>query len=121
MEHVAHKNIINTNTKHIGIYNDNPDTTATEKLRSEACISVPADFQTFGELGFQTIPAGKYAITTHHGSYDKLHDTYRALYGKWLPESGYTPSDKPAFELYHNSPQDTAPEDLVTDIYLPLE
>ena len=46
---------------------------------------------------------------------------YAALCGQWLPSSGRRERSAPCFEVYKNSPQDTPPEDLVTDIYLPLE
>ena len=118
---LASKNLLNANTQAIGIYYDNPDTTETCKLRSDACISVPEHFEPFDEIGFQTIPAGKYAMTIHHGPYEGLANIYRELYGSWLPNSGEMPSDRPCFERYVNSPQDTAPENLITEIYLPLK
>ena len=41
--------------------------------------------------------------------------------GVWLPNSGYEAADAPIFEAYLNSPPETPPNDLVTDIHLPLE
>jgi AraC family transcriptional regulator len=49
----------------------------------------------------------------------RLHQTDAGLYGEWLPRSGREPADMHAFVIYRNGPQDTAPEDLVTDIYVP--
>jgi AraC family transcriptional regulator len=40
--------------------------------------------------------------------------------GEWLPQSGETSGPGVAYELYRNDPTDTAPEDLVTEIYVPL-
>jgi hypothetical protein len=37
------------------------------------------------------------------------------------PGSGEEDADSPAFEVYLNSPMDTAPEDLLTEICLPLK
>jgi AraC family transcriptional regulator len=34
--------------------------------------------------------------------------------------SGREPADAPVFEEYLNSPRDTAPTELLSDIYLPL-
>lgn len=45
---------------------------------------------------------------------------YQWLYGEWLVRSGLEPADAPVFEEYLNNPRDTAPSDLLTDIYLPL-
>ncbi len=57
----------------------------------------------------QTVPAGmthrdvpeaEYAVFEHHGSLVSLHDTYNAIYGEWLPQSGYTRAEADDFELY---------------------
>ncbi len=74
-----------------------------------------------GEVGVQTLEGGEYAVITHRGPYPRLGETYRWLYGVWLPTSGREPRHAPPFEVYRNSPQETAPEDLLTDIHLPLE
>jgi AraC family transcriptional regulator len=38
-----------------------------------------------------------------------------------LPRSGREPADAAMFDIYLNSPMDTAPEDLLTEICLPLK
>ena len=54
------------------------------------------------------------------GPYTLLPTAYDQIYGTWLPASGEVPSDYPSFEIYLNSPMDTAPEDLLTQICVPL-
>jgi AraC family transcriptional regulator len=49
-----------------------------------------------------------------------MQAAYQWLYGTWLVQSGEEPADAPVFEEYLNSPRDTAPADLLSDIYLPL-
>ena len=44
----------------------------------------------------------------------------RLHFGEWLMQSGREAGDAPAFEEYLNNPRDTAPPELLTDIYLPL-
>ena len=105
----------------LGISHDDPDVTPADKIRYDACISVDESFQPEGEVGVQGIEGGEYAVVTHRGPYEKLSETYAWICGKWLPGSGRELRPTPGFELYRNSPQDTAPEDLVTDIHLPLE
>lgn len=46
------------------------------------------------------VPHKKYAVFTHIGSVDTLGDTYKAIYSKWLPESGYELVFTYDFELY---------------------
>jgi AraC family transcriptional regulator len=45
---------------------------------------------------------------------------YRWLFETWLPASGRSIRDEVMFEHYLNSPRDVAPEELLTEIGLPL-
>ena len=47
-------------------------------------------------------------------------ETYALLMGQWLPRSGRQVPPQPCFEIYLNDPGSTDPEDLVTDVYVPL-
>jgi AraC family transcriptional regulator len=113
--------LLGPGTKLIGISHDNPHVTPAEKLRYDACIATDQPFEPVGEIGVQEIPGGEYVVVTHRGPYEKLADTYAWLYGDWLPQSGREPAESPGFQLHHNTPPETPPEDLVTDIYVPLK
>ncbi|MFH1419699.1 MAG: AraC family transcriptional regulator, partial [Planctomycetota bacterium] len=105
----------------LGVSHDDPDVTPADKIRYDACMTVGESFQPDGEVGVQEVEGGEYAVMTHHGPYEKLNETYAKLCGQWLPSSGRELRSAPPFELYRNSPRDTAPEDLLTDIHLPLQ
>ncbi len=109
------------NTLVLGLYPDDPRITPADKLRCDCCITVGDDFRAEGEVGVQTIEGGEYAVATHRGPFEQLGAVYDWLYGTWLPSSGREPRHAPPFEVYRNSPQQVAPEDLLTEIYLPLE
>jgi AraC family transcriptional regulator len=49
-----------------------------------------------------------------------IGDTYARLCGEWLPGSGAELLHAPSLEFYLNSPKTTEPENLVTNIYMPL-
>jgi DNA gyrase inhibitor GyrI len=66
-------------------------------------------------------PGGEYAVTTHQGSYEKLPETYVRLYREWLPKMGREPADAPGFQHHPHASPETALEDLVTRIYVPLK
>lgn len=108
-------------TKFITIYHDNPDITNETKLRTDVCITVPPDAQVDGEIGKATIPAGKYAIAHFEITPDKYGDAWNAVYGGWLPESGYQPDDRPCFELYLGDPKEHPEGKHVVDIYAPVK
>jgi AraC family transcriptional regulator len=105
----------------LGICHDDPDVTPPDKIRYDACVSVDEDFVPEGDIGVQVVAGGDYAVTTHFGPYHKLGDTYTKLLGQWLPRSGRELRSAPCFEVYLNDPQSTEPEDLLTDIYAPLQ
>jgi AraC family transcriptional regulator len=83
------------------------------------CIQ-PDDLPLSGTLAWHTLASGLYAVFLHHGPYETLHQTWRAIYRDWLPHSGETPGAAPPLELMLNSPQHTAPADLLTEIWIPL-
>jgi AraC family transcriptional regulator len=115
------RGLLGPDTLYIGISHDDPSVTPPDKLRYDACIPVGPDVQAEGEVGVQEIAGGEYALTTHHGPYMKLDKTYAELCGQWLPGSGREPGSGPCFEIYRNW-QDMPPEDdLLTDVYLPLQ
>ena len=108
-------------TKPITIYHDNPDITDETKLRTDVCITVPADAKVDGEIGKATIPAGKCAIAHFEINLDQYGDAWNAVYGGWLPESGYQPDDRPCFELYLGDPKEHPEGKHTVDIYAPVK
>ncbi len=104
----------------LGLSHDDPDVTAPDRLRYDAAIVVGPEVQGEGEIWVQEIPGGEYAVTTHRGPYEKMNETYRALFGQWLPNSGREPGPGPSLEFYRNSPETVKPEDLLTEIWIPL-
>ncbi len=91
---------------------------AWEKIRYDACFSVTEEVKTPPEMGMQIIPGGKFAVTTHYGSYEGIHAAYRELYGKWLPSSGYQLKNSvPTFEKYIKVP----PEELRSEACVTIE
>ncbi len=116
----SHK-LINKKTQMIGISHDSPDITDADKLRYDACITLSQPVQPQGEFNLQTIAGGRYALFVHKGPYEKFDETYRLIFGRWLAQSGERLRDEPIFERYLNrDPRRTRPENLRTEIYVPL-
>jgi AraC family transcriptional regulator len=112
--------LIDSKTQFIGLCHDDPEITPSDKIRYDACLTVDSHFKPEGDIGMQTISGGDYAVLTHFGPYAKLNESYKKLIGEWIPRSGRELRSSPCFEIYLNSPENTAPEDLITDIYAPL-
>ena len=120
-QHVKEECLFSAGVEHIGIYHDDPNVTATEKLRADICLVVPKAVSPKGEIGIKEIAGGKYAVFTYLGPYSNLARVCNAIYSQWLPDSGYELRNVPSFEKYVNDPERTAPEKLKTEIYLPIE
>lgn len=112
-------------TRHVqgpfGRYRDGPDGVPEEDLRSHACaftdtvLAPPPPLEVFEAGG------GTYAILTYVGPYSAMKPAYDWLFGVWLPGSGREPRDHHVLEINLNTPLETPPSELLTEICLPLE
>ena len=114
------KDLFGADTWVLGVCHDDPEITPAEKIRYDAAITVDGALQPEGEMGVSELAGGEYATACHEGPYTDLGIAYRWLYGQWLPTCGREPADFPPFELYLNNPEDTPPEELLTEIHVPL-
>ncbi len=87
-------------TLFFSVYHDNPDITDEDKLRVSICLSVPESTPVDGEIGMMTIEGGKYAVAHFELLPAEHMDAWNAVYGDWLPASGYQPDDRLCFERY---------------------
>ena len=104
----------------IAVYHDDPEVTPEDKLRSDAAISVGPTTKVPAGFSETRIPAGRYAHTSFKGPYTELPDAWTRLMGEWLPKSGHRLGGGVSYELYRNDPTNTKPEDLLTDLFIPI-
>ena len=108
--------------KVLAVYQDDPDVTAENKLRTSVCITVPAGTKGEGDVKTMTISGGMYAIAHFELDPAEYEAAWQALYGSWLPGSGYQhDGDRPAFEQYLNEPREHPEHVHIVDIYLPVK
>lgn len=69
----------------------------------------------------ETIPAGRWAVFRHVGPYNTLWQTWRAIYGDWVRVAQPVLRDAAPYELYVSDASTTAPEELITDIHIPVQ
>ena len=119
--HFAARGWLGPMTRSIGVYYDDPFSVAEDELRSRAGLVVATDFTFAPPLVETTIGGGRHAVLRHKGPYATMRSAYQWFYGAWLAQSGEEVEDAPVFEEYMNNPRDTQPQDLLTDIYLPLK
>lgn len=91
-----------------------------ENLDIEIGFPVAKKLSGKGEVKPGEIPAGKVATCVYTGPYgDGMKEAYEAL-TKLVEEKGEVPTGI-VYEIYFNSPMDTPPEKLQTQIVFPLK
>jgi AraC family transcriptional regulator len=98
------RGLFQQDTHMLSIYHDNPDVTPVERLRSDACITVPEGTKVQRDIGLMTLPGGTYAAAYVEIDVAQYGEAWNRLFSDWLPESGYQPDDRPCYELYLNDP-----------------
>ena len=103
------------------IYHDAPGSKPDAELRAHVAVIVSAAFPPgVPGLEYFDLAGGRHAVLEHTGPYATLAGAYDWLYGVWLPQSREEPRDAPPIEFYVNDPRTTPPNDLRTDIRLPV-
>ncbi|WP_136658318.1 AraC family transcriptional regulator [Nitratireductor sp. XY-223] len=102
------------------VHYDDPNVVAEADLKSCAGFIVSDDTMLPKGLDDVILDGGDCAVLTYKGPYGDIRVAYDHLFGHWLPGSGREPADAPCYEVYLNDPADTKPEDLLTEIRLPL-
>lgn len=107
----------------MAVYYNDPRQVAEEELVWEVWVPV-ARPETFGgaeddEMGFKYLDVMFVAYTYHIGPYENVAESYDILFG-WAARNQYKIVGPPV-EVYWSDPEQTPPEKLVTEIWLPVE
>lgn len=62
----------------------------------------------------------RYAKFIHRGSHESSTDTYTKIYASWLIDIKLELADLPTLEFHPNDNGNTPPEELITEIYIPI-
>ena len=106
----------------LAITPDDYDVVPHEQCRIDAGVILNEGVQVelTSEVALQVLPAGRWAIFHHKGPYDTLWQSWNVAYRDWLPRSNERPRDVPPLEIYLNNINDTPPEQLRTEILIPI-
>lgn len=108
-----------------GLAYDDPQVTDESQCRYEACMEVKAGTKVKPPVETREQPGGTYAVYTHKGPYEEFAQAYANLVARI--ESGPIDgqqvcfADPPALEKYLNDPRKVKPEDLVSEIWMPVK
>lgn len=84
----------------------------------EVIWPVTGPAQGSGDIRVYELPGGKMVRTVHHGPYESCEPTYLKLFA-WIGEHNLRISG-PVREFYPNDPQTVKPEEILTEIFVPV-
>jgi AraC family transcriptional regulator len=116
----THK-VFNKDTKVLALYNDLPEITDEDKLKLTACLTINKEINPSPPFGRLKIIGGKYAVCRFEILTNDFEKSWNFMYGKWLPQSGYLPDDKPSFELFYNDPNEHPEHKHIVDFCIPVK
>lgn len=106
----------------MGLSYDSPDSVPAEALRYDVCFTVPAPVAPLADwIRLEQVGGGRYAVHTLKGPYSNLRETFRRMFGLWLPHSGEEVDDRPCIEIYLNDPTEVPESELLTEVCIPLQ
>lgn len=105
---------------YMGIAHDIPNLTPPEKLRFDACISIPSTISGTKRVRIGQLQSHHYAMTTHIGSYQTLPTAYPLIFAHSSSLSGWEIAVLPIIEIYRDNCMDSLRAISTTDIYIPL-
>jgi len=105
----------------VAVYYGDPAAIEAKALCSHAGFVMDEAAEMPARLDEVLLDAGPAAVLHFKGPYAGLEAAYGYIYGTWLPGSGREPADAPVYEVYLNGPSDVPPEELLTDIVVPLK
>ncbi|WP_420860161.1 AraC family transcriptional regulator [Marivivens marinus] len=103
----------------LGVYLDDLATTAPADLRSYAACEFPADQPVPDGMERITLPACRAAIFLHEGPYEGLPSFWEGVTAT-IRDHAIPVGTGPCWEAYLNDPTTTAPENLRTEVGMPL-
>lgn len=117
----------------INMYYNDPTKTPPEECKMDVCLAAKPSatwlrdaingLPLTDEIQRATIPGGRYIVFVHKGPYEKLGEAYGYIYCHFLPKGEVTDDSEARggmFESYLNNPETTPPEDLITEIWVPI-
>ena len=80
----------------------------------------PLEFEPEGLFRVKKHKRQKYARFIHKGTPQSCIDFYHKIYAFWIPDVGLELVDRPTLELYPNYDKGGLPEDMLIEIYIPV-
>ncbi|MGI9543815.1 MAG: AraC family transcriptional regulator [Cyclobacteriaceae bacterium] len=123
IDYIKPKGILTDNTIFLAEILDDNEISDEVNCRYNAAIVLekPLEFEPDGLFRTKQIKRHKYTKFIHQGKHEASWETYQKIYACWLTEINFSLADLPTLEFYLNDESDTRAEDLITEIYIPIQ
>jgi AraC family transcriptional regulator len=114
--------ILGWNKEAFSIYYDDPEFAGRDNCLFDCCLTIKKNVKPSGLVNIKQIEGGKYLVFRYKGPYENLWDVYNLIFQEYIIFlNKYRLRDSPVFEKYIKYSAKTKPENLITEIYLPIE
>jgi AraC family transcriptional regulator len=107
-----------------GLGYDDPDVTPAEQCRYDACMVIKDKTKVKPPVETKDFPGGAYVVTLHAGPFNEISSTYAKLFARVasgpIEGKSWTLGDPPSLEKYLKDPRKTKPEDMLTEVWMPV-
>ncbi len=106
----------------LGIIWDEPLISEYISYQYDACIDITDLPVSKEKFRIKELPAQRYAVFMHSGSYQRIDDTYDKIFSRWMLTSDWEVSEQPFVEKYLKHEGNTSNiHEYQTAIYIPLK
>lgn len=102
------------------VLHDDPFLVPEPELRSDIGFILAEETTLPDDFSEVRIAASRCAVLHFTGPYVGLFEAYQYLYGQWVPNNGVELSDAPIYTMILDDPREVSPNELRSDICLPL-
>lgn len=114
--------ILGWNTEAFSIYYDDPEVAGVDNCLFDCCLTLRKSVAPSEWVNIKQIEGGKYLVFRYKGPYENLWDVYNLIFQKYIVLlNKYRVRDSPVLEKYIKYSVKTKPENLITEIYIPIE
>ena len=85
----------------MGMYWDNPEVTAPDQCRTDACLVVPAGTKVDAPVALQDIAGGPHAVCEFKVAMTEFGAAWEEAF-RWVVHSGRECADRACYEMYHD-------------------
>ncbi|MCD4734005.1 GyrI-like domain-containing protein [bacterium] len=104
----------------LGLGWDDPESTPLDKCRYDAAFTFTGETPA-GTDGTHELPGGTFAHYRYVGPYDKMGEAFKEAHQLIAEDTTIKLRSDVCIDNYRNDPASTPPEELITDIYLPVK